>query len=220
MRKQMPGRVQYDIPLFKKIVNEVVFPYRCLFKFQGFGGLIMSMEEERMLRVAKYCKGKALDIGCGPHNGFIRNIYSDGVGVDFFPYDGVEMVLDDPTNLPFEDASFETVTLIAVGGHIPKHLRKKEFKEFFRVLKAGGRLVMTEGEPVTQYLHHKWVYLYDTVFGTKVDVDTQRGMEEDEEYCMPHREIMSLMTESSFRFIKRERFQWGLNNVFVAEKPA
>jgi SAM-dependent methyltransferase len=216
----MLGDSRYTISRWKQFVNAMVFPYRCLFKFQGFGGFLLSMEEERMMRVAKYCRGRALDIGCGPHNRFIRNVYPEGIGVDFFPYEGVEMVLRDPTRLPFEDASFDTITLVAVGGHIPKHLRQREFKEFARILKPCGRLVMTEGEPVTQYLHHQWVYLYDKIFGTKVDVDTERGMEEDEEYCMPHQEIVALISGSGLKFLKRDRFQWGLNNVFVAEKPS
>ena len=171
-----------------------------------------------MSRVAKHCLGKLLDIGCGPDNKFIRYYYNNGIGVDFYPYEGVENILDDPTRLPFESESFDTITLIAVGGHIPKHLRKIEFMEFARILKQGGRLIMTEGEPITQYLHHKWVYYLDKVFKTRIDVDNERGMEEDEEYCMKHKEILELFRYSGLEFIKRERFQWGLNNVFVAIK--
>jgi SAM-dependent methyltransferase len=209
----------YDIPFFKEIVNSIFFPYRCLMHFRGFGSFIMSMEEERMLRVAKYCKGRVLDIGCGPHNRFIKNVYQNGIGIDFYPYEGVEFVHDDPTHLPFNDLSFETVTLIAVGGHIPKHLRKQEFKEFARILKHGGRLIMTEGEPITQYLHHKWVKIIDTIFRTNIDVDTERGMDDNEEYCLNHKEILSLFAASGLTFKKKETFQWGLNNVFLADKP-
>jgi len=95
----------------------------------------MSMEEERMTRVTKYCSGKAPDVGGGAHNKFIKNVYPNGVGIDFYPQEGADFVHHDATYLPFEDSSFDTVTLIAVGGHIPMHLRKKEFKEFARVLK-------------------------------------------------------------------------------------
>lgn len=171
-----------------------------------------------MQRVAKYCIGRVLDVGCGPQNKFIKHIYPNGIGIDFFPYDGVEFVYEDPTHLPFDDASFDTITLNAVAGHIPRHLRKQEFKEFARILKQNGRLVMTEGELITQYLCHKWVHIFDKVFGTDIDVDTQRGMEEDEEYCMPHKEILNLFRESGLTHIKTDKFQWHLNNVFVAEK--
>ena len=176
-------QMDYEIKGCQNWINNLFFPYRALFKQLGFGSFILSLEEERMLRVAKYCKGRVLDVGCGPNNKFIRNIYSNGIGIDFFPYEGVEMVHDDPTKLPFEDSSFDTVTLNAVGGHIPRDLRKQEFREFTRVLRQGGRLVMTEGEPITQYLHHKWIFILDKVFGTNIDVDTQRGMEAGEEYA-------------------------------------
>lgn len=209
---------KYEIPVLKKVINAVLLPYRCLFKFQGIGSFIMSMEEERMVRVAKYCRGKVLDVGCGPHNKFIKHVYTNGLGVDFFPYKGIDLIYEDPTNLPYDDESFDTITLIAVGGHIPKHLREPEFREFARILKSGGRLVMTEGEPITQFLHHKWVYIFDKTFGTNVDVDTERGMEKDEEYCMPHKEIYSYLNKNGLRYIKTERFQWGLNNIFIAEK--
>jgi SAM-dependent methyltransferase len=208
---------EYNIPFAKRFINAVVFPYRCLFKFRGFGSFIMSMEEERMRRVAKYCIGTVLDIGCGPNNRFIRNVYPNGLGIDFYPYEGVELVYSDPTHLAFDDNSFDTVTLIAVGGHIPKHMRRQEFREFTRVLRHGGRLVMTEGEPITQYLHHKWVHFLDTYFGTDIDVDSERGMVEGEEYAMPHREILQLLAESGLTHVRTERFQWGLNKVYVAE---
>ena len=171
-----------------------------------------------MTRVARYCIGRVLDIGCGPHNKFIEHVYPNGIGIDFYPYEGVQYVYEDPTSLPFDDASFDTITLIAVGGHIPKHLRKQEFAEFARILKPGGRLILTEGEPVTQYLHHKWVYALDKCFGTNIDVDTERGMEEEEEYAMPHKELLRLFAENGLVHMKTEKFQWRLNNVFVAEK--
>ena len=209
---------KYEITVLKKIANTVLFPYRCLFRFHGFGSFILSMEEERMMRVAKYCRGKVLDVGCGPHNKFITHVYTNGVGIDFFPYEGVDLIYKDPTNLPYDDESFDTISLIAVGGHIPKPLRELEFREFARILKHGGRFVMTEGEPITQFLHHKWVNFLDKIFKTNIDVDTERGMEEDEEYCMPHKEILLLFDQVGMNLLRRERFQWGLNNVFVAEK--
>lgn len=200
------------------IVNSFLFPYRALFIQKGFGKYLLSIEEERMLRVAQYCKGYTIDIGCGPQNKFIRSIYPNGIGIDFFTYEGVDVVIKDPTNLPFENNTFDTLTLNAVGGHIPKHLRKKEFGEFFRIIKKGGTLVMDEGEPITQYLQHKYVWMLDKVFKTNYDIDTQRGMEEDEQYCMPMREIISLIEGCGMRLIKIDYFQWRLKKVFVAEK--
>ena len=93
--------------------------------------------------------------------------------------------------MPFEKDTFDTITLIAVGGHIPKSKRKDEFIEISRILKTNGLLIMTEGEPITQYLVHKWSNIYHKIFGLK-DVDDERGMEDDEEYCMPKKELLSV----------------------------
>lgn len=172
-----------------------------------------------MWQVAQFCRGRVLDVGCGPGNLFIKNFigHERGIGVDFFAYDGVDNLIEDPTNLPFPDESFDTLTLVAVGGHIPKNLRELEFIEFARLLKPGGRLVMTEGEPVTQLLSHKWQHFFLGLQG-KVDMDHERGMEEDEEYCMPQAELLRYLNSNSLRLELRRSFQWGLNNLYVAQK--
>ena len=203
----------------RRLANNVLFPVRALFMGpRGYFGLD-SLRDERMRVVAEYCRGRVLDVGCGPGNQFIEKfIGADrGVGVDFFAYEGVANVIDDPAQFPFPDASFDTVTLIAVGGHIPRSKRQVEFREFARILRPRGRLVMTEGEPITQALVHAWWHFYLGLQG-KVDVDHQRQMAHDEELCMPHDELMSYLNTPPFRFLLRRRFMWGLNNAFVAER--
>jgi SAM-dependent methyltransferase len=200
-------------------LDEIFFPIRALFMGpQGYMGL-SSLRDQRMRMVARHCRGRVLDVGCGPGNEFVNRFLhpQQGVGIDFFPYEGVSMLVEDPANLPFPDASFDTVTLIAVGGHIPKSKRVDEFRELARVLKPGGRIVMTEGEPITQYLVHAWGHMYSTLLGKK-HVDYERGMAEDEEFCMPYGELMGYLGTPPFRFLFRRRFMWGLNNVYVAER--
>lgn len=204
---------------FSEAADIITFPIRALFMGEdGIFGL-SSLREERMRVVASFCKGKVLDVGCGPGNLFINGFIGkeNGIGIDVFPYKNIGKLVKDMENLPFNDRSFDTVTLIAVGGHIPKSKRKKEFKEFARVLKKGGLLIMTEGEPITQYLGHKWWHFYYALIGKK-EMDFERGMEKDEEYCMPYKELISYLTIPPLKFIKRKRFMWGLNNIYIAEK--
>ena len=107
--------------------------------------------------------------------------------------------------------------MIAVGGHIPKHMRNSEFKEFSRLLVPNGRLLFTEGEPITQFLVHKWSEFL-TLFTGEKDMDSERGMEDEEEYCMPVSEIKNYMNSFSLKLIRRRRFMWGLNNLYISEK--
>lgn len=186
---------------------------------EGMWGL-SSLRDERFRLVARHCKGRVLDVGCGRGNLFVRDhldAASGSIGVDVFPYDGVECVVEDPLHLPFDNASFDTITLIAVGGHIPQDKRAEEFKEVSRVLKPGGLLLFTEGEPLSQTFSHLWRhYLYKLV--GKTDMDSERGMVEGEQYCMPCAEIKRYLNTSPLQLITRKKFMWGLNTLYICQK--
>jgi ubiquinone/menaquinone biosynthesis C-methylase UbiE len=201
------------------LLNFLLFPFRALFIPEESKWGLLSLRDERMMAVASYCAGKVLDIGCGPGNYFVQHFIgtSNGLGIDIYPYEGVENVVDDMSHLPFEDNSYDTVTLIAVGGHIPKPNRVAEFKEFARILKPAGKLIMTEGEPITQWINHKWYSIFYAILGKK-DMDSERGMDAEEEYCMPYHEIVQYLNTSPLRFRQQVKFQWGLNNIYIAEK--
>jgi SAM-dependent methyltransferase len=202
-----------------ELFNFVSFPYRAFFLPEESKWGLLSLRDERMKMVAAHCKGKVLDIGCGPGNYFINHFIGavNGLGIDVYPYEGVECIVEDMSDLPFEDNSYDTITLIAVGGHIPKSKRVAEFKEFARILKPGGKLIMTEGEPITQWINHKWYSVFYIIQGKK-DMDSERGMDDEEEYCMPYAEIIQYLNTSPLRLTRRVRFQWGLNNIYIAEK--
>lgn len=202
-----------------KTVDNILFPLRALFvpEENRFG--LTSLRNERFQIVSEYATGKVLDVGCGRDNLFIKDYVGEtnGVGIDVFEYEGVANVVKNLCELPYEDGSFDTVTLIAVGGHIPKHLRECEFKEFARILKKGGRLLMTEGEVFTQTIGHKWRHFSYALIGKK-DMDSERGMEEEEEYCMPFQEINQYLNNYGLQLTEHKKFMWGLNNLYIAVK--
>ncbi|MFA5792107.1 MAG: class I SAM-dependent methyltransferase [Candidatus Paceibacterota bacterium] len=202
----------------KKIIDNILFPIKALFVSEESISFLTSLRDERFQKVAVFCSGKVLDIGCGRGSLFINRFIGkeNGIGIDVFEYEGVENVIKDLANLPYQDNSFDTVTLIAVGGYIPRNKREMEFSEFVRVLKSGGKLIMTEGERFTQLIGHKWRRFSLSLVG-RVDMDSERGMEE-EEYCMPYDEIVKYLNTSPLKLIHRKKFMWGLNNIYIAVK--
>ena len=99
--------------------------------------------------IEKYNNCKLLDIGCGWEARFLKyieNYIEYGVGIDFKPPDlksekleTVKMKLEH--KLPFENESFDIVTMLAVLEHLsyPEDI----LKEINRILRKDGRLVLT-----------------------------------------------------------------------------
>lgn len=115
--------------------------------------------------IEKYNNCKLLDIGCGWEAKLLKSIenYIDyGVGIDFKPpklktkkLETIESVLE--KELPFENESFDVVTMLAVLEHLsyPEDI----LKEIYRVLKKDGRLIITVpskiAKPILEFLAYK-----------------------------------------------------------------
>ena len=76
------------------------------------------------------------------------------------------------------------------------------------------------GNPLAEILVHKVVAIYDKIFKTNYDMDTERGMEEDEDYYLLDSEIIKRVRKVGFSKVKKHYFwtQWALNHLFVAYK--
>jgi SAM-dependent methyltransferase len=199
------------------------FPLRAVTLFEDDRWGLSSLRTERFDYVAREVRGYCLDVGCGRHNLFVsRWLGGNGRGIDVFAYDGLgaEHLVDDLTVFPFADATFGTVTFIANLNHVPRSKRDAELAEALRVLRPGGNIVVTMGHPVAEVLVHKLVWLYDRLLGTRFDMDTERGMHEEEEYFLTDVEIVERLARAGFRDIAKKRFasQWGLNHLFVGWK--
>lgn len=202
----------------------VTFPLRAVLPVQESRWGLTSRPDERFEYVAREISGRVLDIGCGRENAFItRYANGNGVGIDVFRYDGLEdeNIVEDMTQLPFPDESFDTVTFIANFNHIPEPDRDAEVREAFRVLRKGGKVVVTMGNPVAELTVHRLVHTYDKLLGTNLDMDTERGMHEDEEYFVRDRVIVEHLAAAGFRGVQKRYFvtQWGLNHLLTAHRP-
>ena len=162
-------------------------------------------------------------MGCGKHNRFVNEFLDGGgKGIDVYPYEGLteENLVEDISHFPFTDESFDSVTFIANINHVPESLRDLELAEAYRCLKPGGNIIITMGNPVAEILAHKMVWLYDKLLGTDFDVDSERGMDEEEEYFLTDGESKTRLRRAGFTGIIKKYFvtQWFLNHLFVGWK--
>lgn len=209
----------------QRIIDMLTFPLRAVTTFHEDRFGLSSLATERFDYVARETRGYCLDVGCGRHNRFIAEfLQGNGIGVDVFPYEGLrpEQIVTDLSRFPFEGESFDSITFIANINHIPAPDRDTELAEAFRCLKRGGNIVVTMGNPVAELLIHKVVWLWDKLFRTNVDMDSERGMKEDEAYFLTDAEIRTRLARAGFTRVTKKYFatQWGLNHLFVGWKPS
>jgi len=190
---------------FERKLNTLTFPLRLLanqdwLKQKG----ITTLEDERIQYVLPHVKGKLLDIGCGENN--LVKKWKNGIGVDVYPWPGVDIVCD-TTKLPFTNDSFDTITIVAALNHIPK--RTLVLQEATRVLKPNGRLVFTMINEKVGWLCHKIIWW---------DKDQhERGMEHGEKYGLNDNYLKKLLKEHNFEIIVQKKVSFfGLNNTYVA----
>ena len=207
----------------QKLFDFVTFPVRAVRLFDDDRWGLSSLRTERFDYVAREVQGRCLDVGCGRHNTFVREFLGgNGVGIDVFRYEGLaeEQIVTDISHFPFEDATFDSVTFIACLNHVPRSLRDVELAEAHRCLRSGGNLIVTMGHPVAEILVHKLIWVYDRLFATNYDADSERGMDPEEAYYLSTGEITERLERAGFSGVRRKLFatQWGLNGLFVGWK--
>jgi SAM-dependent methyltransferase len=193
----------------KRVLSRLALPLLSLISRERALDLgLVPIDDERVIMALRYARGRTLDVGCGANN-FIRS-YGDGVGVDVFPWDGADLVIEDPAKLPFADDEFDTVSFLACLNHITN--RADALREAARVLKPDGRLLVTMIPPRWgEFIH--WIR-----FRNDPDHRDRHIDHEHELLGMGTRQIVDLLRESGFALERRQRFVFGLNNLYVARK--
>jgi SAM-dependent methyltransferase len=95
---------------------------------------------------------KVLDVGCGDGARTLANLPEESVGVDISRH-GLELATEvvgretlvqgDMTSLPFVEDGFDAVTAYHSVFHVPRDEHPHVYKQFRRVLRPKGRLLMT-----------------------------------------------------------------------------
>jgi SAM-dependent methyltransferase len=164
------------------------------------------LETWRLGVVLPFVRGRLLDLGCGYNN--LSRAHGSGLGADVFPWEGIDVRIEDAARLPFRDASFDTVSIVAALNHIPN--RETALVAIMRVLQPGGLLLVTMIGPWTGRFAH-------LVFHQ--DERRRGGMRPGELDGISRRTMRTLLQQAGFELVREVAFQLGLNRLYVARKP-
>lgn len=176
----------------------------------------------RMRRVMPYVRQypacHLLDVGCGANATLLRALEAhvgSGTGVDFKAPDlhsdklrTVSLRLD--RALPFADASFDLITMLAVLEHLdhPQAI----LNECARLLRPGGGLLLTvpswHAKPVLQFL----AFQLGVVSRDEI-ADHKRYFDRADLYAM-------FQTVPDMQIVSHHYFQWRFNNCLFAVKAS
>ncbi len=166
------------------------------------------IDDERVIMALKNTEGRLLDIGCGANN-FVKS-YGNGIGVDVAAWKGCDVVVKDAADLPFKDGEYDTVAFLACLNHIPN--RNEAMLEAARVTSDEGKILVTMITPRWGKFIHWWRF--------KNDPDHQeRSIDHDHELLgMSEDHIRGILHSAGFHNIKRKRFVFGLNSIYIAKR--
>jgi len=159
---------------------------------------------------------RLLDIGCGANATLLRAVaprLQQGVGLDFkvqpFAAGNLEVrQLRFEGQLPFAEASFDVVTMLAVLEHIQQE--GDMLAEVHRVLVPGGKLVLTVpsvwAQPVLEFLSYRLHLVSEAEIR-----DHKRYYRRSSLHC-------ALVQQAGFEQFHHRYFQLGMNNFCTVVK--
>ncbi|MEE8575602.1 MAG: class I SAM-dependent methyltransferase [Thermodesulfobacteriota bacterium] len=190
------------------LINSIIFPIKLIIPqpvIRKIPGLTTN-EDIRIDEVIRLMRGYSLDIGCGPNHliAEYKKRGGTGVGVDVYDWGAQDLLVKDTADLPYDDGTFDTVTMVACLNHIPN--RKEVLIETRRILKPDGCLVFTNLSPLISQIWHKYAFW---------DEDQHdRGMKEGEVYGFTGSQLRELLGETGFEIKEAHSFSWGLNKIY------
>lgn len=180
--------------------------------------LLRQMRLRRVYSViSRYPNCRLLDVGCGWEARLLKKMaprIAAGVGVDRKApriEDGKLSTLqcDLEATFPFETATFDVATMLAVLEHFDRPLAV--LSEVRRVLKPGGALVLTvpshAAKPVLEFLAFRLGIV-------------NRAEIADHKRYWNRRELLEAASHCGFELLRHRYFQLGFNNFCVLRKPS
>jgi SAM-dependent methyltransferase len=159
---------------------------------------------------------RVLDIGCGDGGLFrrLKHRIREGIGIEPTlaasrregPY--WLMAGEFPDRRLEAEAPFDAITMLAVLEHFPDEALDAVSRSCASLLKPGGRLVITVPSPQVDVLLH-WLVRWRLL----------DGMAAHQHHGYDVRQTPTLFARAGLTPVVARRFQFGLNNLFVFEKP-
>lgn len=111
-----------------------------------------------------------------------------------------------PTDVNFSPSSFQVITMLAVLEHIHQADLPSVALACHKYLAPGGLLIITVPDKKVDYILKalKWLRLID-------------GMSCEQHHGYEASDTTKLFSMPNFRLLKHEKFQFGLNNLFLFE---
>jgi SAM-dependent methyltransferase len=157
-----------------------------------------------------------LDVGCA--DGALFRVgdsrISSGVGLDTREGDDWEDRRYERRTGEFPEAlgpdeRFDAVVMLAVVEHVPEEELTEWASAVARILRPGGRLVITAPDPLVDHILHVGIRL------RLLD-----GMEAHEHHGFDPREIPTIFSGAGLDVEVHRRFELGLNHLFVLSMDA
>lgn len=154
--------------------------------------------------------GRLLDVGCADGSliraaaGRVR----DAVGIDPDAPVGSGLVRGSFPDDLRDRGPYDVIALLAVFEHVPDGERATFVAACRDLLRAGGRVVMTVPVPLVDRI-------VDALRGLRL----LHGMDIDAHHGYPPEETPGYFAAAGMRLVTHERFELGLNHLFVFELP-
>ncbi|MFH0832268.1 MAG: class I SAM-dependent methyltransferase [Candidatus Aenigmatarchaeota archaeon] len=156
-------------------------------------------------------RGRILDLGCGSGYLLKHVDFKDKYGIDIdLPRDSRCMKGDIRKGLPFKQDYFDCITMLAVFEHIEEDTIVDVMKECRRVLRSGGRLIITTPTPIANFIIQ---------FLGSLQLVSKKGAEEHKKTYY-RSEIMDILAEAGFdrNKIRAKYFELFMNCIIYADK--
>lgn len=150
----------------------------------------------RNKKVAKQIHPPFLDIACGDN--LLKKKIGTGYGIDVVNYGTTDVLVKDFNELPFKQGSFNSVSIVASLNYFDQP--QKVLSESSRVLRSGGKVILTLINPMVGRLWHR----------VREPWAKHPGFS--------YEQLQSFTSGTGLMLTRRLRFMFGLNNLYIFTK--